>query len=91
MDKSRFHVFVSGSVQGVGFRYYIQRAALRLGVKGWIRNLSDGRVEAVLEGDDTPVKELLKMCGKGPYLAEVDEVKATNEPYRGEFYTFTAK
>jgi len=60
--KVRAHVFVSGRVQGVFFRHETRREARMRGVKGWVRNLPDGRVEAVFEGEEEAVKELIEFC-----------------------------
>lgn len=84
----RVHVFVSGRVQGVFFRAYTQKEALRLGLKGWVRNLPDGRVEAVFEGDASAVEEMIKWCHRGSPGAIVTKVEVREEPYKGEFSTF---
>lgn len=87
----RAHVFVSGRVQGVGFRAFVQREALKLGVKGWVRNLGDGRVEAVMEGTAEQVEGLLERVREGPRGARVQKVAVTEEAATGEFKTFEAK
>lgn len=84
----RAHIFVRGIVQGVGFRWSMQRIARRLGVKGWVRNLPDGRVEAVLEGPEERVKEVTEWARRGPPFAVVEEVDVIWEEYRGEFKDF---
>ena len=88
MGKTRAHVFVSGRVQGVFFRQKTKLQAESLGVKGWIRNLPDGRVEAVFEGEETAVKALVEYCHQGPSSSIVTNVDSTWEPYRGEFTSF---
>ena len=88
MKKVRAHVVVDGRVQGVCFRLDTRRAASERKVKGWVRNLPDGRVEAVLEGDEEDVKSMLKWCKTGPPLAHVSDVSLTWEPYTGEFGSF---
>jgi acylphosphatase len=60
------HIFISGRVQGVAFRHYTVKTARFLKLGGWVRNLGDGRVEAVIEGDDAPVDAMLAWCEKGP-------------------------
>jgi 3-oxoadipate enol-lactonase len=70
------HLFVSGRVQGVGFRDSMQRRAQELGVKGWVRNRQDGRVEAVVSGARDKVDELLDWAKSGPPMATVTDVKA---------------
>lgn len=91
MVKKRIHVFISGRVQGVFFRYTSKELAEQLGVTGWIRNLPDGRVEAVVEGDEDKVEEMLEFFRKGPPLARVDKVEVIEEEYRGEFKEFRIK
>ena len=66
--------FVSGRVQGVGFRYYIQDHAAAEGVHGYVRNLPDGRVEAVIEGDEESVLRVERALRRGPAGARIDDV-----------------
>lgn len=68
------HALISGQVQGVSFRYYTFHEALRLGLDGWVRNLRDGRVEAVFQGERPLVEQMLTWCRNGPPGARVDEV-----------------
>jgi acylphosphatase len=70
------HVYISGFVQGVGFRQYVLVHAGRLNLCGWVRNTSDNRVEAVFRGEDRPIEAMLDYCKKGPFLAEVRTVDA---------------
>jgi len=70
----RAHVFVSGVVQGVGYRYATVQQAEKLGLNGWVRNLSDGRVEAVFEGERATVEQMIRWCDRGPSAAIVKEV-----------------
>jgi len=86
--KVRAHVFVSGMVQGVFFRSETQYEAKKRGVKGWVRNLPDGRVEAVFEGEEEKVKELINFCKHGPPGARVTSVEVRWENYTGEFKNF---
>ncbi|OLC84044.1 MAG: acylphosphatase [Thaumarchaeota archaeon 13_1_40CM_3_50_5] len=86
--KSRAHVFVSGNVQGVYFRQNTKQVATRHKVVGWVRNLPDGRVEAVFEGDETAVNEVIKWCHIGPPKASVQDVNVKFEKYTGEFADF---
>ena len=74
---------VMGRVQGVGFRYFVWREAETLGVDGWVRNLADGRVEAVFEGDPTAVATLLAFCREGPAWAEVNDLEVFDEVPQG--------
>jgi acylphosphatase len=71
---------VSGRVQGVFFRVTCAREARARGLAGWVRNRSDGAVEAVFEGPPDPVDEMVSWCGHGPDLARVDAVAVTDEP-----------
>jgi acylphosphatase len=89
--KVRAHVFVSGTVQGVFFRSETKRKADLYGVKGWVRNLSDGRVEAVFEGDEEAVKALVEFCKRGPSGARVTNVDLMWETFAGEFVGFKIK
>ena len=80
---------VSGRVQGVGFRYFTQDTALREGVTGWVRNLPDGRVEALLEGDADAVTRVERALRKGPRGARVDRVYVDDENPTGLYTTFS--
>jgi acylphosphatase len=84
----RMHVIVSGRVQGVFFRAYTRETALALKLTGWVRNLPDGRVETVFEGEDTNVQSMLEWCKKGPPHATVNELEASEQTYTGEFRDF---
>jgi acylphosphatase len=79
---------ISGRVQGVFFRSELRRAAVRQRVTGWVRNRHDGRVEAVLEGDEVAVNQVLAFCRQGPLLAQVSGVQVTWATYRGAFGNF---
>lgn len=91
MVETRAHVFVSGLVQGVFFRQETRQQAEIAGVNGWVRNLPDGRVEAVFEGKEEAVKTLVKYCHHGPSSARVENVEVKYENYRDEFSGFTAR
>jgi len=75
----RVHLLISGRVQGVSFRFAAREEARELGLKGWVKNLQDGRIEAVAEGEDAPVEEFVKYCRKGPPGAHVKSVEITEE------------
>jgi acylphosphatase len=75
----RSHVLIYGYVQGVGFRFSVQRAADSHGVSGWVRNRPDGAVEAVFEGEAEDVEALVKFCSRGPRGAEVERVEVEEE------------
>ncbi len=87
----RLHVFVSGRVQGVFFRSNTRKKALELGLTGWVRNLMDGRVEAVFEGDEPTLQKALLWCRKGPSHAAVEDVEVYWEEPTGEFETFSIR
>ncbi len=89
-DRTRVHVFVSGDVQGLGFRQAIADKANEQGVTGWVRNLRDGRVEAVLEGPRDEVYRVVGLCRAGPKGARVSGVQVDREPPRDE-KAFTIK
>ncbi|HEY9622110.1 MAG TPA: acylphosphatase [Crinalium sp.] len=79
----RAHVFVSGRVQGVGYRASTWDTATLLRLNGWVRNLRDGRVEAVFEGPSERVEEILRWCHQGPPTATVRNVAIEYEPLEG--------
>jgi acylphosphatase len=85
---TRVHVFVSGKVQGVFFRSGTKNKAEELGLAGWVRNLSDGRVEAVFEGEEGKVEKMIEWCRKGPEYARVATVEVIPEQYKEEFSGF---
>ena len=86
--KIRAHVFVSGRVQGIFFRTETRHEAKKHGVNGWVRNLRDGKVETVFEGEEEAVKELIEFCRGGPSGARVTHVDVKWESYTGEFKDF---
>ena len=88
MVKVRAHIFVSGKVQGVFFRQKTRQQAENLGVKGWVKNLDDGKVEAVFEGEKEEVETLVAFCKKGPKGAIVKGFKLDWEEFSGEFDDF---
>lgn len=83
-DTVRRRVHVSGIVQGVWFRESCHEQARHAGVNGWVRNLMDGRVEVVLEGEREGVEQVIAWCHRGPRRARVDHVEIVNEPPVGE-------
>jgi len=85
---TRVSVTVHGRVQGVAFRHYTCRRALELGVTGWVRNLPDGSVKGLFEGDDSGVTDLVEWCRSGPPAARVDRLDISDGIYRGEFESF---
>ena len=79
----RIHVFISGLVQGVFFRAHTRRKAFELGLSGWVRNLADGRVEAVFEGPKEQVEEMVSWCHQGPPASQVEKVEEEVEETKG--------
>ena len=73
------HVRIEGLVQGVGFRAFVERNALALALKGWVRNRRDGAVEAVFQGPDERVNEMLGLCRRGPPASIVTSVETIGE------------
>lgn len=69
------HIFVSGEVQGVGYRFWAKSAASKMGLKGWVKNLQEGRVELVVQGDELKLKQFIDRAKEGPFTAEVKNVE----------------
>ncbi len=88
MAKKRVHVFISGRVQGVWFRAHTKDKADELGLTGWVRNLPDGRVEAVFEGDEELIEEMIRWCHVGSPQSKVTHVEVHEEPFEGKFSSF---
>ena len=87
----RVHLFISGKVQGVYFRSETKHKADSHGVKGWVRNLPDDRVEAVFEGEEEAVKTLIDFCRRGPAGARVKKIVLTWEEPVGTLEGFKVK
>jgi acylphosphatase len=79
-DRQRLHVWITGRVQGVGYRYATQQKARQLGLTGWVRNLADGRVEAVFEGNPDDLEAIAQWCTQGPPAAIVSHLAQQIEP-----------
>lgn len=75
--KNRLHVVIEGRVQGVGFRFSAAEVAQRLGLRGWVRNVPDGSVEAEFEGPHDQLTQMLTWCRRGPAMADVAQVFET--------------
>ena len=84
----RVHVFITGNVQGVGLRYFLRNKAMRLKVNGFVKNLKDGRVEALFEGNDGDLNAMLEFCRRGTFVSKVTNVDSKEEPFRNEFREF---
>lgn len=91
MDRKRAHLWISGRVQGVTFRASTRDEAGRLELSGWVKNLQDGRVEAVVEGKAEAVDELVDWCHEGPSLARVENVETEESAFTGEFDGFEVR
>ena len=72
------HIVITGRVQGVGFRYWLYKAAVQRNINGWVKNKTSGEVEALLVGNEKDVNNLIKLCEKGPLVAEVTKVSTKN-------------
>jgi len=90
MKKSK-HIVISGKVQGVFFRASTRQKAEQIGVNGWVRNTSDGKVEALFEGDEKKVNKLIEWCRHGPNLAEVKEVNIQEKEPTYGYTSFSIK
>ena len=87
-DLQRLNVIITGRVQGVGFRFFAERIANRLGLVGFTRNLPSGPVEVVAEGDQPPLEELLAALREGPAAAQISDIAVHWAPATGEFDSF---
>lgn len=90
------HVFISGAVQGVGYRYFVRSNARELGLTGWVRNTEDGGVEAILQSSASSdqegkkkIEEMIELCRKGPFLSEVEHIGFEWEAVTSNFTNFT--
>ena len=88
MAKMRVHLFIKGKVQGVFFRQAMKVTAKKNNATGWVKNLKDGRVEAIIEGEDLDVSNVVEWCHAGPANARVEDVEIRNEKFKGEFEKF---
>ena len=84
----RAHLLISGRVQGVFFRAHMKEEAEKLGVTGWVKNLPDGRVEAIIEGEEEKVKQLIEWAHHGPPAAKVEKVEVEWEEPKHEYKEF---
>ena len=88
MKQQRVHLLVSGKVQGVFFRQSLKVVAKKNNVLGWVRNLKDGCVEAILEGDNSSINSVIEWTRIGPANSRVDDIEVSNEEFKNEFSTF---
>ena len=77
------HIVITGKVQGIGFRYWLYKAAIQRNIDGWVTNKISGEVEALIIGNDENVNDLIKLCEKGPTFSKVTKVKVQN--YQKEY------
>jgi acylphosphatase len=82
------HCVISGKVQGVGFRAWTKDIAEKFGIKGWVRNLNDGRVEVLAQGDEKKIEEFKGKLTQGPVLSRVDDIECKYIDYEKEFTRF---
>ena len=78
------HIVITGRVQGVGFRYWLYKAAVQKNINGWVRNKISGEVEALLIGNDVEIDSLIKLCKKGPPSSKVEKIEVQN--YQKEYF-----
>ena len=90
-EERRLVASVRGSVQGVGFRWYVEREATRLGLTGWVANLADGSVSVVAEGAPDQLEALVFALWEGPAGSSVSSVDVADEPARGNIVGFTIR
>jgi acylphosphatase len=90
-EKVAAEIFVSGRVHGVGYRFFVENAAVELGLKGYCRNLADGRVQIEVEGSRKDLEELINGLRKGPSRARVTDVQVSFSPAQGKFTVFTIR
>jgi len=91
VDRKRVHVYISGMVQGVFFRAKTRNEAIRNNVTGWVRNVPNGRVEAVFEGKPEDVDRVVGWCRIGPSQAAVTNVEMLEEAFTGAFTDFSIR
>lgn len=87
-QKTRVHLIISGRVQGIYYRAFTRDAAIFLGLAGWVKNLYDGRVEALFEGEKAAIEQVIKDCHAGPQGAVVDNIEVMWETYKGDLKDF---
>ncbi len=88
MSNQRIRIIVTGKVQGVFFRQTLKVKAKKNEIFGWVKNLKDGRVEAILEGDEEKISKIIEWAHGGPANARVEDVEICNEKFIGEFSKF---
>lgn len=91
MERARAHLLISGRVQGVFYRSFTEDVAHSLGLKGWVKNCGDGKVEAVFEGKKEDIEKAISLCYKGPPAARVSNIDVRWKDFKGEFDTFSTR
>ncbi len=81
-------IFVLGFVQGVGFRRFVKKNALNLGLKGWVKNLPDGRVKVFVQGSKENIEKLVKICEKGTFFSDIKSIQVEWEEEEQDFDDF---
>lgn len=84
----RVRVEITGEIQGVNYRAAVKEKAIELDLTGYVENMDDGSVEAVFEGDEADIDEMIDFCKEGPRGAVVDDVEVNDEEYTGDFEDF---
>ncbi len=82
------HLIISGFVQGVGYRHFVRNNAQKLGLTGWVANVPDGKVETLLQGQKEKIEEMIRLCRKGPFLSEIENVDVEWRETEEEFSDF---
>lgn len=82
------HIFISGFVQGVGYRRFVRYHAVKLSLTGWVKNLPDNRVEAIFAGPEEQIEKIIAICKKGPFLSEVKDVSINFEETETVYNSF---
>jgi acylphosphatase len=91
VDKARAHLFIEGRVQGVFYRAFTRDIAYTLGLNGWVKNLRDGRVEAIFEGEKDLIEKVIKQCYDGPPGAQVTSIEVKWEESLGDLKGFAIR
>lgn len=91
MEKARAYLLISGRVQGVFYRSFTEDIAQSLRLNGWVKNRSDGKVEAIFEGKKEDIEKAISSCYKGPSAARVNNIDVQWEDFKDEFNTFSVR
>jgi acylphosphatase len=89
--KEQRHIRIHGKVQGVGYRFFATRVARRMGLKGWVQNMRDGTVEALVEGEKQAIDDWLEELREGPRFAEVTKIEQESKEFSGKLPDFDVK